>query len=394
MNRKENLTVRYGIIQAFYWMCFAPIMAYVSLYLLDCGFSSSTVGVLIAASGIVSAIMQPVLAGYADRPDSISLKWLNIIVGGATLACGVGLLLFRGSGVMTLLFFGMAIALLQLSTPMVNAMGMNSINCGSKLDFGITKAAGSLGYAIVSGTLGSLTKRFGSMAVPVSMVVLLVLFLGSVLCYPKQKAVTEQKEKQNGSIGAFLGKYPRLMVVLAGCACLFISHTFLNSFTLQIVQTKGGGGEEMGLAMALAGVCELPVAAAFSLLLRKAGSHVWLRLTGVFFTLKTLLTFLCTNMFGFYLVQPLQMFAWALISVSAVYYINSVMEPEDRVKGQGFYTMSYTVGCVFGAILGGRIIDALGVPAMLIFGTAVAAIGTALIAVFAEKTNDKVVSVK
>lgn len=367
-------------------------MAYVSLYLLDCGFSSSAVGILIAVSGIISAVLQPLLAGYADRPDSISLKWLNIWLAAALLACGAGLLFFRGSGMLTILFFGLAIALLQLSTPMVNAMGMNSINCGSKLDFGITKAAGSLGYALVSGALGTLTKRFGSTAVPASMVVLLTLFLASLLCYPRQKAIAHKESKESGGMGLFLRKYPRLMMVLLGCACLFISHTFLNSFTLQIVQTKGGGSEEMGLAIALAGLCELPVAAAYSLLLRKAGNHVWLRLTGIFFTLKTLLTLLCTNMLGFYLVQPLQMFAWALISVSAVYYINAIMAPEDRVKGQGFYTMSYTVGCVIGAILGGRIIDAMGVPAMLICGTLCAAAGTGLIAVFAEKAEDKVVA--
>lgn len=388
--KNNDLTIRFGIIQWFYWMCFAPILAFVSLYLLDCGFTSSAVGTLIAVAGIVSAVLQPMVAAYADRPDSMSLKTLNLLIGGLTLCCGAGMLLFRGSRMVTLLLYGGSIALLQLSTPLVNALGMNSINCGSRLNFGVSKAAGSLGYALIAAVLGKLADRFGSITVPISMVVLYTAFLASVAVYPKQKAVAEQSSGSGTGFWTFFRKYPRLMVVLVGCVGLFVSHTLLNSFTLQIVQTKGGSGESMGLAMALAGLSELPVAAAFSLMLRKAGSHVWLRLTGVFFTLKTLLTLVCTNMTEFYLVQPLQMFAWALISVSAVYYINAVMEPADAVKGQGFYTMSYTVGSVVGAIAGGRIIDAMGVPAMLIFGTVIAGIGTVLIAVFAEKTADRI----
>lgn len=388
--KNKNLTCFYSAVQLFYWMCFAPIMGFVSLYLLSLGFTSSTIGVLIAISGAISAVLQPLVSGYADRPDSISLKWLNIFIGGLTLGCAVGLLLCQNSRVMTLILFGLAIALLQLATPLVNAMGMNSLNCGSPLNFGVAKAAGSLGYAGVSTVLGRLVERFGSTAVPTAMVALYMLFLASVLVYPRQKLVTEHHAVEGIGFTAFFKKYPRFGMVVVGCVCIFISHVLLNSFTLQIIETKGGGSGEMGIAMGLAAVTELPTAIAFSYMLRKAGSHVWFRLAGVFFTLKILGTLLCTNMAGFYLVQPLQMFAWALIAVSAVYYINSIMEPEDAVKGQGYYSMSYTVGSVLGAVIGGKIIDSAGIPAMLIFGTVCAVLGTLLIAGFAEKTNDRV----
>ena len=86
----------------------------------------------------------------------------------------------------------------------------------------------------------------------------------------------------------------------------------------------------------------------------------------------------------------MQLLAWALIALSAVYYINAVMAPEDAIKGQAYYTMAYTIGSVVGAIIGGRIIDTLGVPAMLVFGTVCAAVGTLVIAVFAQRTEDRI----
>ena len=60
------------------------------------------------------------------------------------------------------------------------------------------------------------------------------------------------------------------------------------------------------------------------------------------------------------------------------------------MKGQALYTMAYTLGSVLGALLGGRIIDALGVDAMLLFGTGSAIAGTAIVCRFTQKAKDRV----
>ena len=161
----------------------------------------------------------------------------------------------------------------------------------------------------------------------------------------------------------------------------------LNSFTFQIVQAKGGTSREMGVAMAFASLIELPVMFLFGWMLKKAKSHVWFRISGVFFFLKCLGTLLCTNIAGFYAVQLFQIFGWALMTVSAVFYINAIMAPEDSVKGQAFYTMSMTLGNVLGAIVAGRILDALGVQAMLVFGTVSALVGAVIVLVFTQRTK-------
>ena len=178
--------------------------------------------------------------------------------------------------------------------------------------------------------------------------------------------------------------------MLGGCVLLFISHILLNNFTLQIIRTKGGGSSEMGVAMAIAALSELPTMLLFSFLLKRKGSWFWMRLTGFFFILKALGSCLCTGVESFYAVQLIQMLAWAVIAVASVYYINAVMEPEDAVKGQALYTMAYTLGSVLGALLGGRIIDALGVDAMLLFGTGSAIAGTAIVCRFTQKAKDRV----
>ena len=147
-SKQKNLTGPYACIQALYWMYFAAIMSFSGFFLLDGGFSNTQIGIIAAAAGIISALLQPVLASYADRPDSPSLKKLIQIFYMIQLLLGVGLF-FSRSLILTGLLYGISIALLQLLTPFINALGMESINQGQQLNFGLARGMGSVAYAII-----------------------------------------------------------------------------------------------------------------------------------------------------------------------------------------------------------------------------------------------------
>lgn len=71
---KKHLSVRYGTIQGCYWMGYAALMGYASVYLLEKDFTNTQIGLLTAVGCIVSAVLQPALASYADRPESPSVR--------------------------------------------------------------------------------------------------------------------------------------------------------------------------------------------------------------------------------------------------------------------------------------------------------------------------------
>ena len=52
--QRENrgVTGAYSVIQGFFWMSFAAVMGFSSVYLLGCGLTSSQVGLVLAVSGI------------------------------------------------------------------------------------------------------------------------------------------------------------------------------------------------------------------------------------------------------------------------------------------------------------------------------------------------------
>ena len=161
----------------------------------------------------------------------------------------------------------------------------------------------------------------------------------------------------------------------------------LNNFTFQIVESKGGNSADMGFSMALSALIELPTMFFFGYMLKKVRCDIWFRITGIFFMLKCLGTLLAPNIPVFYGVQFFQMLGWALIAVSSVYYVNSIMDAQDAIKGQAYLTMTYTLGSVLASLLGGALIDKAGVNAMLIFGTAAAFIGMIILLFATEKPS-------
>ena len=67
---KKHLSVRYGTIQGCYWMGYAALMGYASVYLLEKGFTNTQIGLLTAVGCIVSAVLRwhPTQIGRKARP--------------------------------------------------------------------------------------------------------------------------------------------------------------------------------------------------------------------------------------------------------------------------------------------------------------------------------------
>lgn len=379
-----KLTALYSSVQGFYWMGYAVIMGFINLYLLESGFSSSTIGVLIAAACLLSALLQPVLAGRADRLGSHALKRILTAQSFLTCAGAMGLIFLPRNPVLTALLYALVIVCLQTALPMVNSLAV----LGSrKPSFGIARSGGSIAYAAASYMLGALAERFGSGVVPAAMAVAFTLLLGVVLFYPLEDTKPVALETKVASGGSFLRRYPRFAAVLVGCILLFLSHVLLNTFFFQITVHIGGGSEEMGIAMALCAITEIPTMCLFGLLLKIMKCHSWFKLSGIFFFLKNLGTLLAWNIPSFYAVQLLQILAFAVITVSSVYYINSIMDSGDAVKGQAYYASTLTLANVIGSVLGGWLLDAMGVPALLAVGTVCAGIGAVILLLFTQETN-------
>ena len=385
----QDLTARYSAAQMFFWMELATISGYAAYYLLDAGMTNTQVGIHLALGAAASTLIAPLLAAYADKPQSPSVKMLQLGMAAVMFLLGGVLLgLFHRSFAGTAAVYFVIFLLLQLEKPFLNSLGSETIDQKKQLNFGTARAFGSVGYMILAFVLGRATQSKGAAAVPVVIMVLSAGFFLANALFPFQKSQhlspQKRKERKDRSDSFFL-RYRDYLISLAGCVCLSFGHVCLNSFLLQIVQSKGGSSADMGSIMSITAATELIVMFGYGYLVRRHTSAFWFRISGIFFTLKVLSTLLAPNLGGLYFAALFQPMGWGLIQVSSVYFINDIMAPEDKIKGQAMFTSSHMVAAVLGSMTCGFLLDHGGVGRMLTVGSAVSAVGTILLLIYGKK---------
>lgn len=381
-NKAFLWTVSYAAVQFCFWFAYGTAVTYASPYLLACGLNNTAIGLINAAACALSVPIQPALAAYADRDRSPSLKVLLIILLGIMLAFNLPMIFLRGrSGAAGGILLGGVILVLQLALPLVNALATESMNAGAPLNFGIARGFGSIGYAVMSFTMGQIIARKGPEIQPAALACFTVCLLAAILFFPfrKQPRKGDKARREKGSFAAFVRRYPAFSIILGGCVLIYVSHVLINSYIYQIVVDKGGDSGSMGIAASLAGFVEVIPMFIFPWLLKKRESGFWFRLSGVFFTLKALGTLLAPSMGAMYLVQLIQPMGWGLLTVACVYYVNEIMQAQDRIKGQAYMAMTLTAAHILGALSGGWLIDHAGVRGMLIAAVLSGAAGTAIV---------------
>ena len=355
------------------WAGVASVMGYINPYLLDRGLTATDVGVLLALSGIGSALIQPLTGGLADRKGKPTLRTIMLAVLGIFALIAAAAAFLHSLGGMALgVVLAVATMVWGLLTPLTHAVGSAGEREGL-LRYDIARGIGSVGYAAAFFAMGQFIEG-RSWLVPAAMFFWAALMLVGLLTYPVPES-TGGEETDRGLGLDFLRRYPRFRTLLLGELGVLLGHSVISHFALQIVQAHGGGEPQMGIALALACMTELPVMFGYGLLRKRFRAGTLLIVGAVFFTLKCALTWATGTMTGFYLVQLTQMPAWGITAMAHVQFIGEEMDPGDRVKGQTFFSMVQAAGSVIGSLIGGWLIDHAGMDALMGFATGASLLG-------------------
>lgn len=277
---KKSVTVYYSLIMALYSIGFVAMSAFSSFYLLNNGLTSGSIGILLAASSLVSVALEPVIGALIDRTRRVSTKGVMLVIGISIVILGLLILFIPNKSVaLNTTLYGISILLLMLSQPFVSALGMDAINYGYPINFGVGRGMGSLGYALGSFAFGKISVIFGPRCVPVAFstafgILCIILFLYPVKKEFKPLVNTESKKSHKDSPFLFLLKYKRFAVILIGLILIYFSHALINTFTLQIVEPKGGTSSTMGTASAIAAICELITTLLFAFYMKKIKLYI------------------------------------------------------------------------------------------------------------------------
>ncbi|MHB8087850.1 MAG: MFS transporter [Anaerolineaceae bacterium] len=376
----KKLTRHFSMIQAIYIMGYCSIYSYAAVFLLARGFTNSQVGLTLTLSSVMGLLVQPIVASFADKTKKFSLR--SIV---AVMLLGMiffALLLFiiprpvLGVGILYMIL----LTFFATQVPLVTTMSMDHINNGVPINFSLARGIGSFAYAILSIGLGYLVDDFGAGVIMLVNIALGLLGMALVLSFQKAKRSgddgVEDEVKPTGLL-EFAKNNKRFMLVVASISILFFSHVTISTFMIQIIETVGGSSADMGMANSVAAIVELPAMALFPLLYKKIhNAGLLMKVSGVAFLIKTVVTLVAPSVFWVDAAMSLQFFAYAMFIPASVFYVNEVISGADQNKGQALMGMVMGISGLLGNILGGLMLDSRGgVPFMLTVGLGVSLAG-------------------
>lgn len=377
---KKKLTFTYALQQIMLWAQYGFLFSYANPYLTEqLGISDSGAGLILGLATAVSFLLQPVLAAVADRID---LNPRRICVAAALIN---GLSCFAVAMVpdWAVVFFAVACVTLQVLPSFSNAMGMEAMRSGWEINFAVARGIGSVAFGLSAKGMALLIKEFGNQSVVLGGTVIAVLFLITTLSFPKMGAMEKEKEGEAGA-GSFFRREPKFILLILASVLLYVGHNALCNCMFRVAQSKlttetmDRATSLQGSALLIAAVAELPTMFLFTKMLKRVRCDIWLCLSCCFMTLKLLLTWLLPGETGLLLAQLTQVGGYALYAVASVYYVGTVVQKADVVKGQTYLGASNTLGCLIAYVVGGVLIDTAGTVAMLTVCLGASAVGTIL----------------
>ncbi|MBQ6370437.1 MAG: MFS transporter [Firmicutes bacterium] len=396
----KRLNFWYGSIFGTYWMIYAVVSSFASVFMLAKGYANAQIGMTLAAANILAVVLQPLTANLADRSQKIGAIGISGIMTVMMMVFTLGMFFFGGGSIALCTTFVLLIAWHTALQPMFNALTFKLEESGIPVNFGIARSVGSLAYSILVAILGTLVEHLGIMTLPMTSEITCCMLLISLILtkriFDKAKAQrlasedqktgeerkpvsADQDPEETISLMEFIRRNKLFFVLNIGVVGLFFSNSVLNNYMVQIVTDVGGTSEDMGRILGVMAFLEIPTMVFFSRLKRKFSCQLLLKVAAVGFTAKIGLCWLAGSVGMLYVAQLFQLVSFALFLPGMVYFTGENMSPGEAVRGQALFTTMITITTIFSSLLGGWILDVSGAKTLTLISTLATAAGAVII---------------
>lgn len=397
---KKLLNLDYALIQAIYWMLYAAAGIFVSVFLLDKGYSNTSIGTIIAVGSLLAILLQTIIANITDSIEKITnITMIKILLIVLFVLVVAALVIGEKSAALTIAYVGIIVVHTAMH-PFVNALSFTLEETGHTVSYGLGRSMGSLAAGVICFLLGYLVAWFNPDVILYVAIINLILMTIVVFAtdrhYKKgisNVSITEEaafsasgrefadviEDEHTVSMKEFITRNKLFVIMSIGIVGLFFGNVILENFTVQIVEGIGGDTEQMGFVIFLLSIFEMPAMLGFSRLKKHFSYEFLLRVAAVFFTIKITLMYLADSMTMIYMAQLCQILGYGLLFPALVSFIDHIMQKYEAVRGQAIFTISLTVGNVLGSVLGGMILDMYSSKTLLLISSAVSLAGTLII---------------
>lgn len=385
----HSATRAFALNQASFWMSFCIFIGYAAVYLQSLGYSNASLGAIMAVGNLLGALLGPALAARIDRDARVTAEKLTPPVLALQAAALVVLTLFPAKGNATTVAFVLYIAF----GTSVNSLNLklydDAVYRGAHIDYGFARGFGSLAFVLVSSLLGVIVERTSARVIPLAGILLCaVQFAAFCLMKRSLPAASAGRGAAGGgvSMAVFARNNRRFCVLLLGTAIIFFSHNTVANFLINVTRNVGGDTGTMGIVNGFMAAVEIPVMLLFTRLLGKKSMSALLRVSFVFFALKSAAIAAAPSIPALIAVFLLQAPSFALYTSAIVPYVSRHVAHEDSAKAQSLAFTMTTAGSMLASVISGRLYDVLTVTQTLWIACAACVVGV-LVSLLGTETD-------
>lgn len=394
----NNINFRYILLQSSFFLGRSCIIAFLSTYLLSIGFTNGIIGTTLACASIMGIILAPFTATIADKYKKFSLKAIVSLL--FVISCGLTALIWAVPHVMpnftvlpTAVLFVLLISVSNTELTLMTSLAMEHNYTGRSVNFSLARGFGSFAYAVSSLAMGFIVDDAGpAFLIPAHLFLLVITFL-LVRSFPRPEGTAVKKaedkpEEDASSLPVFIRENIRFLTVVLSLVLIYAGHVVINNFPIQLITNVGGKDSDLGIATFIAAFLELPAMALFPYILKRVGSVTKImKFAAVMMVVKSFTMAFAPNITWVYIAQSLQFFSFAMLIPCGVYYVSRFVPRKDKVKGQSIIDLSMTICGVVCSLVGGHIIDSLGMDTLIRATAFISAAGALLMFLMIQKDN-------
>ncbi|NMA94100.1 MAG: MFS transporter [Clostridiales bacterium] len=201
---------------------------------------------------------------------------------------------------------------------------------------------------------------------------IMILCIISLRYTPNENPVSlneQQGDRKKESIFTFASKYKAFIIMTLSVLLAFSFHNMLISYLIHILGDLGGSSADLGKALFIAAIFEIPMMLFSNKILRRISAHRLLAFGAFAYVIRGVMMYFASSVNILLISMTLQMLSFATITCASVHYAEVMMQEEDKVTGQSLMVLAASTSTATGSLSGGLVCDVYGVKNMLIFGT-------------------------
>ena len=370
MLHSDNL--KFSMVQWFFWSGTGIFFSFIAVYFQYIDFSSIQIGFSMSVISVTPIIGLLYIGILTDKIGSIVPVLLTSL--GLSILCLGALFLFELHYLIIVGLCACVALFVQPLPSLIDSWTLEVKKVITRLDYGFSRAMGSVGYSLTVVLIGMIYDRWGIQLIfPAAAIVSLMTACLIFFVHKTTKTADHQSVRVNIRLKEFFSA-PMISVLIFSCIT-FTAIRAAQIFLPVLIVDIGGTTSDLGFGLGIMALSEVPFMVASTWLIIRYSDTKILFVSLLFFMLRIFVHAIAPTPAWVIAAQALQGPSFGLFLPSFVHLLNRLSPEGTKTFAQTTGNLAtFGLGSVIGGALGGLLVNWFGIINMYLILTGIMAI--------------------